>query len=149
MERCIKSNLNTIFRHFVGLMPKTKSGTGAMYRVANRNHSGCSSLKVSHSFPTPTYQYRSSITPRQMHLPPARFAEIGAELAQNSAGQSVLSENLRFRSLFCVTPYVCSFLWDLLRTNMPQASRPIHLLWVLLFLKVYGCETTNCTLARA
>ena len=84
----------------------------------------------------------------QMHLPPARFAEIGAELAQNSPGLSVLSENRSFRSLFGVTPYVCSVLWDLLRTNMPQASRPIHLLWALLFPKVYGSETTHRTIAR-
>lgn len=31
---------------------------------------------------------------------------------------------------------------------MPQTTRPIHLLWGLLFLKVYGSEKTHLTIAR-
>ena len=64
-----------------------------------------------------------------MHLTPARFAEIRAELTQNSPGLSLLSQNLRFRSLLGVTAYICSVLWDLLQTSLPQASRPISFVY--------------------
>lgn len=84
-----------------------------------------------------------------LHLSPSRFADLGRELAQSSPGLSPISERRRFRALFGVTPILCSRLWDLLAGVRPHSARPIHLLWGLLFLKVYGSEHTHRTIAHA
>lgn len=45
----------------------------------------------------------------------------------------------RFKSLFGVSPIVCLDLWCR-RLNLPAGATPKHLLWALLYLKVYGSE---------
>lgn len=44
-----------------------------------------------------------------------------------------------FRSLFGVSPRVCLNLWHQ-HINLPPKAKPKHLLWALLYLKVYGTE---------
>lgn len=46
----------------------------------------------------------------------------------------------RFKSLFGVSPKVCSDLWDLLASTRPTNAKPKHMLYALLFLKVYPIE---------
>jgi hypothetical protein len=62
---------------------------------------------------------------------------------------SVNSGLKRFRSLFGTTPLICSLIWCKLVEDAPANSEPRHLLYALLFLKVYGTEAeykslTNC-----
>jgi hypothetical protein len=47
-----------------------------------------------------------------------------------------------FRSLFGVAPEVCEYVWNHLSRHgwKPPRTRPKHLLWTLLFLKVYATE---------
>ena len=44
-----------------------------------------------------------------------------------------------FRGLFGISANVCSVAWNL--CDFPSGTKPKHLLWALLFLKVYGTET--------
>ena len=93
--------------------------------------------------------WRAPMAPiRPVHISASRFAEFGGDMANNAPGLGILSECIRFHSLFGVSPLVCSKLWTLLRFNRPIASRPTHLLWALLFLKVYGSEVTHRTIAQ-
>ena len=50
----------------------------------------------------------------------------------------------RFRSFFGTSPEICSDLWELLvmADQIPDYAKPEHLLWSLLFLKVYGTEAS-------
>lgn len=50
----------------------------------------------------------------------------------------------RFLSVFGISPYVVSLIWDMFENGSDFADtkiRPIHLLWTLYFLKVYDTET--------
>ena len=85
---------------------------------------------------------------RPVHISASRFAELGGHMANNAPGLGVVSECFRFHSLFVVSPLVCSNFWRLLRFNRPIASRLIHLLWALLFLKVNESEVTHRTIAQ-
>lgn len=54
----------------------------------------------------------------------------------------------KFMSFFGTTPFICSMLWAFLEPleNMPNGVKPVHLLWALLFLKVYATESVHCAL---
>ena len=53
-----------------------------------------------------------------------------------------------FRSQFGVSWYVCEDVWNLLQVNLPKKWRePKHLLWSLIFLKVYKNEKTHSIIA--
>ena len=43
-----------------------------------------------------------------------------------------------FTSLFGISANVCSVVWNL--CDFPTGTKPIHLLWAFLFLKIYGTE---------
>ena len=44
-----------------------------------------------------------------------------------------------FKAHFCVSPFIVSCVWNRLEdaTLLPSKSKPFHLLWTLLFLKLY------------
>ena len=52
----------------------------------------------------------------------------------------------KFRALFGVTPEICTNIWDEIMDTVPPGGKPIHLMWALLFLKVYGTGTVNSEL---
>ena len=56
-----------------------------------------------------------------------------------------------FRSLFGVSSQVCAVLWYYLyrygTVHSKRGSSPRHLLWTLMFLKIYGNEETLASLA--
>jgi hypothetical protein len=55
-----------------------------------------------------------------------------------------------FRSLFGIGPAVCGHLWDHFSywKWLPPKMRPKHLLWALLFLKVYSTEAVLSSIAK-
>jgi hypothetical protein len=58
----------------------------------------------------------------------------------------------RFRATFGQSPLICSMVWDKLeeagaRQRMPRGSRAIHLLWAMMFFKLYCAEEVNSSLA--
>ena len=55
-----------------------------------------------------------------------------------------------FRSQFGTSWFVCSDVWKMLETHKPNSKRePKHLLWCLMFLKVYANESTHSRLVGA
>ena len=58
------------------------------------------------------------------------------------------SEDRKFRALFGCSPAVVLALWELLESSdlVPAGGRLLHLLWALLFVKVYPTEETLVTL---
>ena len=59
------------------------------------------------------------------------------------------SEEKDFRSHFGCSPPVCATLWNHLKVTdlLPEGGTQDHLLWSLMFLKVYGKQRQMCTLA--
>ena len=59
-----------------------------------------------------------------------------------------LDEQRRYRAFFGASPVVCSQVWERLSPNdtIDRLARPKHLLWALLFIKVYASEPVLCTL---
>ena len=53
----------------------------------------------------------------------------------------------RFKSVFGVSPAVFAVLWENLNGTRPLESMPRHLLWSLLFRKVYATEGINSSIA--
>lgn len=71
------------------------------------------------------------------------FRYWGRKLGRRACTVSASSQELQFRSLFGVTPDVCELSWRNIFPFSPEGSRPKHLLWALLLLKVYGTEKLN------
>lgn len=78
---------------------------------------------------------------------PAAFFEIGTGLCRRAPGLHTVVHARRFRSLFGASPSVCSQLWALLAATRPASSKPVHLLWAMMFLKIYGSEHVHASLA--
>ena len=59
-------------------------------------------------------------------------------------------EVTRFRSMFGTSPEICSLLWECIDplNTMTNGVQDVHLLWGLMFLKLYVSESVNCALAR-
>lgn len=58
------------------------------------------------------------------------------------AEEQTITDARRFRAFFGASAAVCSDIWGMLRPEetMPKGSKPEHLLWSLVFLKVYASE---------
>lgn len=55
----------------------------------------------------------------------------------------------RFKSLFGVTPTVCSVVWNAIKDEAPRGAQPKHLLWCLSFLKEYSTEHNRRSIFKA
>ena len=84
-----------------------------------------------------------------MLVSPETFAELVSALFRNAAGMSRVIRDRRFRSLFGITPLVCSRVWSLLGSQLLKRASPQLLLWALLFLKIYASESVNAVLSGA
>ena len=55
----------------------------------------------------------------------------------------------RFRSHFGTTPALCAYLWDRIdKLSLPAGAKWYHLLWALLFLKLYATEEVLSGMVR-
>ena len=68
-----------------------------------------------------------------------------ALLIMNRSDRSHAIANRRFISHFGTTPTVASLCWQLI-PNHPRGSHPKHLLWALLFLKLYRSENVHASM---
>ena len=78
--------------------------------------------------------------------PPVTPVEFYA-LGQRMTNQSLLrneSGKRRFLSHFGISPEVVAILWTSIHHMLPPSSLSIHLLWCLLFMKVYASESVLC-----
>lgn len=75
------------------------------------------------------------------------FASEGALLLGGRQNIQNAPFNRRFRSFFGTSPIICSSLWGLLAGSRPAYSQPKHLLWALMFLRLYNTEHIHARLA--
>ena len=73
------------------------------------------------------------------------FAKEGSLILQRKQLTLSKSFDRDFRSLFGCSPVVCGVLW--VKCKFKNWVEPKHLLWALMFLKVYATEKTLATLA--
>lgn len=57
--------------------------------------------------------------------------------------------DLRFRAVFGTSPSIVSVTWNLLveKGDLDRCAGPTHLLWALMFLKLYCSESVHCSMA--
>eukprot|EP00171_Calliarthron_tuberculosum_P023605 IDg23605t1 len=77
------------------------------------------------------------------------FLSHAADILRIAPGSSGIVLLRRFMGLFGVTPEVCCVVWNQLLGKMPKGAQPHHLLWSLLFLKLYANEHCNRLLSGA
>lgn len=53
------------------------------------------------------------------------------------------TELRRFKSIYGVSPSICTVLWDKIYDIIPPGSHPHHLLYGLRFLKTYSTESVS------
>ena len=73
--------------------------------------------------------------------------KVAADLIGRTNAKESNAELRKFFSLFGTSLSVCSRLWDELHLKLPENYAPHYLLWGLMFLKNYGTETFNSSLA--
>lgn len=63
---------------------------------------------------------------------------------------SPATEDRRFRANFGTTPAICAILWGMISPNetMPKGVKYFHLLWALMFLKLYASEHVLSGIAK-
>lgn len=64
----------------------------------------------------------------------------GHEMTRHSADGSFDIGMRRFRALFGISHVACAYVWKLLQERHPAGSEPRHMLYALLFLRVYETE---------
>lgn len=78
------------------------------------------------------------------------FMDLGNNIMGRTKAVQARTALERFKATFGTSPQVCSLLWDMIdRTWMPNGSRPVHLLWALMLLKLYCAESVLSALANA
>ena len=77
------------------------------------------------------------------------FIARGREIFKKGRGLSSVTLLHHFKALLEVPPLVCNLAWNILGPSLPAKTRPKHLLWALVFLKVYTTEHRNCKLTGA
>jgi len=99
------------------------------------------------------YPLHLTITIMFEEVAPAFFQAIGNRIIRRGkARPEFKAEKIaarKFASFFGTTPFICSMLWAYLEPcqNFPRNVQPVHLLWALMFLKVYATEPVHCSLA--
>lgn len=66
----------------------------------------------------------------------------------SESGLAMEGDKRRFRSLFGISAEVCAIVWKRIEAGRPSKSEPRHLLWSLMFLKVYATATVHATIAN-
>lgn len=84
-----------------------------------------------------------------MPISAAIFLANGCLMLRKAPGLSQVVEERRFRALFGATPEVCENLWSWIGGDLPKRASPKHLLWALMFLKIYASEHVHRLIAGA
>ncbi len=81
-------------------------------------------------------------------VPASRFFELGGCIMQKTP-KSAKVQDRRFRGIFGASPAVCARVWSIIRAEVLRGGMPVHLLWALLFLKLYNIEHVHSALVGA
>ena len=113
----------------------------------------CSTSFLLHFFQLTTLLlfWQSLSLSQTMNLPsPTDYESLGRQLAGYSRSASERIRLERFNSFFGVNPIIVSVVWSMLIDNQmcSRSPNPVHLLWALLFLKLYDTTSNLAALAR-
>ena len=72
--------------------------------------------------------------------------KIGREIMGRESTQATMTEDCRFQELFGCGPGVALKVWNLIFEVFPDESI-IHMMWALMFLKMYGKESAMSSMA--
>lgn len=75
------------------------------------------------------------------------FIKCAETIMNKSTDLSTQSTVRRFKSLFGICPMSCAVLWESLSSSSNFKGHPHHVLWGLMFLKIYGTEHVHASLA--
>lgn len=79
------------------------------------------------------------------------FRRLGNEIMGRRNGRyaAQCTEKRRFHAFFGTTPFICALLWAMIEPSrtLPRGYHPKHLLWALMFMKVYASEPVHRRLA--
>jgi hypothetical protein len=86
---------------------------------------------------------------KRLNLSAQDFFEIGMKQILNQQVGAHESSRRKFVSTFGTDPIVVAVLWKLLSAQTPyiQGCKPQHLLWALMFMKLYSKETVLAVLS--
>jgi hypothetical protein len=78
-------------------------------------------------------------------IEPYAFLHLGRSIMKMHCKLADATEKARFHASFGTSPEVCSVLWEMLdpREEIDRYALPQHLLWALMFLKLYCSERVN------
>lgn len=76
------------------------------------------------------------------------FEIIAAHIDGTSYTKPTTVLNRRFRAIYGISARVCALIWDLIVREVPSNADPHHLLWGLMFLKIYGSEPVSAAIVR-
>ena len=74
-------------------------------------------------------------------ISPEVFLHHGCLYTGTPQGSSSVTKIRRFKAYFGTSPLVCSILWSMISSDLPSGASFLHLLWGLIFLKVYATES--------
>ena len=98
-----------------------------------------SSLSLSQNFQSAVVAHYT------MSVNAQRFKQEANEIIKINRSVSARHANTRFRAHFGTSPEICAVLWEMLDPIF--GGLPKHLLWALMFLKLYCAESVMRTLA--
>lgn len=78
-----------------------------------------------------------------MSTDPEDFYVLGCRYLNHNVFNSRKAGYRRFKTMFGVSPLICSIAWDKIDDEIPYGAKFEHILWALCFLKCYHTESVN------
>ena len=81
-----------------------------------------------------------------MYVDEGSFLWLGKHMVNRTPVVCTATEDQRFHAVFGTCAAICSHIWMLLIEYqlIQNSGKPIHLLWALMFMKLYNSESVNC-----
>ena len=77
------------------------------------------------------------------------FGVLGDDIFKRAHGLSHVVRIRRFSALFGATPIACNRAWKMIENYLPPGCLPKHLLWAMIFIKIYATEHVNATITES
>lgn len=87
------------------------------------------------------------------HLSEETFRQLGNEIIGRRRNHNLfpadVTEKRCFHAFFGTSPFICALLWAMIEPSktLPRGHHPKHLLWALMFMKIYATEPVHRRLA--
>jgi len=84
---------------------------------------------------------------RNQMVPSAHDFKLEAEIIIRRSLRNSITGNRRYKAFFGISPDTCARIWFLIGRKHPEGSKPKHLLWGLMFLRLYATEYVHASIA--